>query len=141
MIGLLSIVTAAPWNQDSRLFAPTPLRPLARPLVATQLPTVPRAPSAFADLGRVDRDAMMQQLHAELNSSLKKLDDSEVNGLSTIRRFFAVLATGFSFFVAYVATTMRARRPATTLRSVTRAGPQPRMAAEEWSDKDYQDMW
>jgi hypothetical protein len=104
---------------------------------------------------------MMHQLHEQLADATGKLESETAQQPGPIRHFFAVLATGLSFLVAYVTITMRARTTGrvysiptyTTKQSavaatlappsvdrVARHGWQPRMA-EQWSDEDDKEMW
>lgn len=133
MLLLLCVVGAAP----ARFFAPTPFQP------AALRPAIPRTPAAVADLGRVEREALMQQLGAQLESAVERLE-SEAQQTNAIQHFFAVLATGVAFFVAYIATTMEAKKTGQVygipnLRSA-RASVPPRMS-EEWGEEDYAELW
>jgi hypothetical protein len=109
-------------------------------------------------MGRVDRDAMMQQLQAQLESATGQLESETAQQPGPIRHFFAVLATGLTFLVVYVVVTMRARKtgrvygiptnhsaaaaPWTppSVDALPRHISQPRMA-EQWSDEDDKEMW
>jgi len=132
MLGLLC-VAAVP----AQLFLP----PVALPRHAA--PGTLRAPAAVADLSRVERDALMQQLQAQLKDAVEQVE-KEADEPGTLPHFLTALATGFTFFMAYVVTTMRMRRTGRAEDPGTppslRAGSPLRMSAsdpEQWSDSDY----
>jgi hypothetical protein len=96
-----------------------------------------------ADLSRVVRDALLQRLHQQLEGAIERLDRG-ADEPSAARHFFGVLATGLVFFMAFVTIAMKTRttEPADTMpvsRGMrVRARP---VMAEEWSDKDYMEMF
>jgi hypothetical protein len=134
MLRLLCVAAAA-----ERFFAPAPvMSPLG-----LQLSDPPRAPAAVADLSRVEREALMQHLHLQLQGAFERLDH-EADDPNAVRHFLAVLTTCFAFFIAFVAMAMKTRKTRQFYTMAEsrgmRAGAQPRMA-EHWSDKDYLEMW
>merc|ERR550537_1366482 len=134
MLGFLCFGAAAA-NADRLFFAPVALPPLRTGFgqLAPPVPAAPRAPAAVADFNRAE---MMQQF----DSSFETPQD-EAQAPGAFQHFFAVVAAGFAFFVAYVTVTMRARTgqiqniPTKSVRSAA-----PRMS-EQWGDNDYADLW
>jgi hypothetical protein len=93
------------------------------------------------DISRVEREAIMQQLHQFLGPNTLEQPVEEAPSPSAFGHFFAVLATGLTFVLAHVLTTLRARRTGhtyhpTSQSAVAMRALQPRMS-EEWGDDDY----
>jgi hypothetical protein len=135
MLRLLCVAAAA-----ERLFAPSPgLSPLGFQPGTDRL----RAPAAVADLSKVEREALMQRLHLQLEGAIERFD-REAEEPSVVRHFFSVLASGCVFFMAFIATAMKMRKTEKLYNMPfshgMRVRAQPRMA-EQWSDNDYMEMW
>ena len=125
MLGLLC-VAAVP----AQLFLP----PAALPRHAAT--GTLRAPAAVADLSRVERDALMQQMQAQLKNAVdsqrekeKEEREKEADHPGTLPRFLTGLATGFTAFLAYVVTTTWRMRTRTTGRAEDPGTP-PSVRAE-----------